>query len=174
MEFYAWTRGLHRLYDKAVAAYRSGDRLADGYFSAAETEFLASVGLRPMHLYDFAEDFCGGGEPDWDTALLIMAARRDYFLHVQNGVPNPAEITADDLPARKAELGGIPWLPRIITKARGFLEGVHCPDIMYCCGGDRHFLKAHDIHPADFLRIVWAAQGDDEKILRYVRTERSP
>jgi hypothetical protein len=39
---------------------------------------------------------------------------------------------------------------------------------MYSCGGDRAFLKKVDIHPADFLREVWAARDDDRKIIEYV------
>jgi hypothetical protein len=40
---------------------------------------------------------------------------------------------------------------------------------MYSCGGDRKFLRSHDIHPADFLRAVWAAGDDDSKAAAYVR-----
>jgi hypothetical protein len=43
---------------------------------------------------------------------------------------------------------------------------------MYSCGGDRAFLHQHDIHPADFLRVVWAARGDHGKIAAYVKGER--
>jgi hypothetical protein len=40
---------------------------------------------------------------------------------------------------------------------------------MYGCAGDRRFLKEHDIHPADFLRAVWASSGDNTKVLAFVR-----
>jgi hypothetical protein len=43
---------------------------------------------------------------------------------------------------------------------------------MYCCGGDRRFLKEHDIHPADFLRAIWASGGDTAKLLAYVQQSR--
>ena len=44
---------------------------------------------------------------------------------------------------------------------------------MYCCGGDRAFLKKVNIHPADFLRYVWAAHDDDQKIVGYVVAQAS-
>jgi hypothetical protein len=39
---------------------------------------------------------------------------------------------------------------------------------MYCCGGDRRFFKAHDIHPAEFLRVVWAYEARDDRIVDWV------
>lgn len=169
MELNAWTNHLHTLYDKAVAFQREGKTGLDTYFTATEKEFLASIGLKPINVYDFAEDFADGGEPDWDTFLLVAAARRDFFLHEQRGKTNPAEVDSSELPDRKAALAGIEWLPRIIAKATCFLEGGLCHDIMYCCGGDRNFLKKHNLHPADFLRAVWASKGDEQRVLAFVK-----
>jgi hypothetical protein len=79
------------------------------------------------------------------------------------------EISHHDLPGRGNELGGLPYLPRIITKARAKLRGELDPDLMFGCGGDRSFLRKHgDIHPADFLRHVWAARDNDQAIVDYV------
>jgi hypothetical protein len=80
---------------------------------------------------------------------------------------------ADALPPKTEELDGIPWLPRIIAKAGCFLKGGLCHEIMYGCGGDRRFLKEHDIHPADFLRVVWGTEGDKEKMLAFVRDKNN-
>ena len=91
------------------------------------------------------------------------------FLVVQNGKPSKETIDMDSLPEREAELGGIEWLPRIIAKARAKLPGEMPQELMYCCGGDRAFLREHGIHPADFLREVWAAGEDDQRILKYVK-----
>lgn len=168
MELNSWTKSLEAVYEKAVILYRDGKRDDSAYFTDDEKSFLASVGLRPINVYDYAEDFVTGGEPDWETFLLIAAARRDYFLFEQKGVANPAEIRADQLPSKRATLDGIPWLPRAIQKARSFLEGALCHDIMYGCGGDRHFFREHGLHPADFLRAVWASKGDDQKILVFM------
>ncbi len=174
MELNVWTKRFHAIYEKAVGLYRNGQTGAETYFTPDETGFLASIGLRPIHVYDYAEDVIGGGEPDWETALLIVAVRRDFFLYVQNGQANPHAITSDDLPGRNEELGGIRWLPRLIRKAQGFLEGETCHDIMYCCGGDRGFFKRNGIHPADFLREIWSAKGDEQQILKFVQRHSQP
>jgi hypothetical protein len=49
------------------------------------------------------------------------------------------------------------------------LRGELDPNTMYSCGGDRAFLKRHDIAPADFLRAVWSAGEDDAKVIDYVK-----
>ena len=172
MTSYNWTERLRAIYDKTIDLYRGGNRDLSSYFTQEETTWLASIGLRPINLYDWAEDVTGAGEPDWNTALLIAAARRDYFLVHQKGATAKTVTEASELPAKTEELDGIPWLPRIIAKATCFLKGGLCHDIMYGCGGDRRFLKEHDIHPADFLRAVWASGGDKAKVLAYVRDSK--
>lgn len=166
---YLWTQQLRAIYDKAVELYRLGNRDLESYFTPEEVSFLASIGLRPINLYDYAEDMVGYGEPDWNTVLLIVAARRDYFLYHQHGITATTVTDAGELPPKPEELDGIPWLPRIIAKANCFLKGGLCHEIMYGCGGDRRFLKEHDLHPADFLRAVWATGGDSLKMLDFVR-----
>lgn len=167
MEATEWTSRLRELYDKAIALYGKGQRGADTYFNRDELSFLSSIGLQPINVYDFAEDFSRGGEPDWDTFLLCASARYDYFLQIQHGEPAPEQPF--ELPGRQDELGGIPWLPRIAYKAQCFLEGRLRTDVMYCCGGDRGFLRRHNLHAADFLRAVWASQGDFHKVLAFVQ-----
>ncbi|MGA7214126.1 MAG: DUF5069 domain-containing protein [Terrimicrobiaceae bacterium] len=169
MELNQWTRNLRAMYDKALLLYRGGNRNDASYFADEEKHFLASIGLRPINVYDYAEDYITSGEPDWETFLLIVAVRRDYLLFEQKGLATPIEIRAEDLPPKRATLDGIPWLPRIIEKARCFFEGALCHDIMYCCGGDRNFLREYHLHPADFLRAVWSAKGNDQKILAFVK-----
>jgi hypothetical protein len=172
MTSYNWTERLRAIYDKTIDLYRGGNPDLSSYFTQEETTWLASIGLRPINLYDWAEDVTGAGEPDWNTALLVAAARRDYFLVHQKGATATTVTEAAELPAKTEELDGIPWLPRIIAKATCFLKGGLCHDIMYGCGGDRRFLKEHDIHPADFLRAVWASGGDQAKVLAYVRDSK--
>lgn len=173
MELNAWTKQLRVLYDKGLALYAQGNFDVATYFDESEKAFLTTIGLRPINVYDYIEDFSDSGEPDWDTYLLIAAARRDYFLYKQHGIASISEIHASELPPKDAELDGIRWLPRIIRKAQCFIEGGLCHDIMYCCGGDRRFLKNHNIHPADFLREIWSAKGDEAKILAFVRASGS-
>ncbi len=168
MHDYDWVEVFRKCYDKAVEAYGKGNRKASTYFNAEEKAFLASIGCTAQELYDFAEDWCGGKEPSFGTALLIAAARRDFFLVVQEGKPSKRTISMAQLPPKDAEVAGFPWLPRIIAKARAKLRGEMPADLMYSCGGDRAFLKKVNVHPADFLRVVWAARDDDQKIIDYV------
>ncbi|NBZ95146.1 MAG: hypothetical protein EBR40_01730, partial [Proteobacteria bacterium] len=123
MTSYNWTARLRAIYDKTIDLYRGGNRDLSSYFTQEETTWLASIGLRPINLYDWAEDVTGTGEPDWNTALQIAAARRDYFLVHQKGATATTVTEASELPAKTEELDGIPWLPRIIAKATCFLKG---------------------------------------------------
>lgn len=173
MELNHWTKQLHSLYDQAVVLYKNGQRDAATFFDAAGTEYLNSIGLKPIHIYDYAEDFNNSGEPDWDTVLLMVAARRDYFIHEMHGKWTAASIKQSDLPPKDATYENIEWLPRIIPKAKAYLEGALPPEIMYCCGGDRKFLKANRLHPADFLRVVWATKADKDQLAKYIKSERS-
>ena len=107
------------------------------------------------------------------AALLVAAVRRDYFLVVQGGRVSGTFFPAAELPGKHdACLGGMPYLARILKKARLKLRGELDPDIMFGCGGDRRFLMACDVHPADFLRHVWAAEDDDTKIVALVQAGR--
>ena len=102
--------------------------------------------------------------------MLIAAARRDYFLTVQNGIPSQRVLTRDELPSFGEDLAGITYLPRILAKGRAKLRGELHPELMFGCGGDRNFLaKNGDIHPADFLRHLWSAGEDDAKMLAWLK-----
>ncbi len=168
---YSWTATFRTLFDRCADAYRAGNRAYENWYTDADLAFLSSIGCKPRELFDFVEDHCasGGKEPDFETALLVTAARRDYFLVVQKGQPSTHVVTPDQLPAKTSEIQGIVWLPRILAKARAKLCGEMDPDTMYGCGGDRKFLSTHDIHPADFLRTVWAAGDDDQKVIDFVK-----
>jgi len=76
-------------------------------------------------------------------------------------------------PPRDEEREGIRWLPRIILKAKAKLRGEMPDSLMYNCGGDRGFLQKFDIHPADFLRIVWAADGNDQRVVDFVKSRQT-
>jgi hypothetical protein len=166
---YGWQQRFRELYDKALVKYGNEHRKVETMFTPREVNVLREFGAKPMELYDYAED---SSDVDWETALLMTAARRDYFLHEQGGQWSDKTISVEKLPAKTDELEGIVWLPRIIEKAKARLRGEMPNDLMYCCGGDRRFFRTHDIHPADFLRMVWAAKGKQEKIVAYVKGNR--
>lgn len=165
-----WNDVLTDIFREAVARYHEGHRNVDTFFTEKEYMFLASIGHKPVDLYDYIEDYANEGVPTPTTILLIASVRRDYFLTIQHGehATDPM-IMASDLPTAGDKLQGIAYLPRIIMKAQAKLKGTLPPDVMFNCSLDRQFLKEHgDIHPADFLRIVWAAKGDDTKVAQFV------
>ncbi|HEX2100409.1 MAG TPA: DUF5069 domain-containing protein, partial [Candidatus Synoicihabitans sp.] len=157
------------LYDKAVSLYANGSRGAENYFTPDEQAWLASNGLIPQHLYDYAEDELDGGEPGFGNALGIELVRRDYFFNVQQGRRSEVILDEDALPPKTAEAGGIRWLPRIIPKAQAKLRGELPPSLMYCCGGDRNFLRTHDIQPAEFLSLIWRHLDDEAAVIAWVQ-----
>jgi hypothetical protein len=168
MKNYDFAQSFRRLYDTAVGLYAKGQRGAATYFSAADQAWLAANGLTAQSLYDYAEDQNAGGEPGYDQALAIELVRRDYFLNAQQGRPSSTVLDEASLPPKSAAIQGIEWLPRIIPKARAKLRGELPASLMYCCGGDRRFLKAHDILPAEFLTLVWRNEHNDAAIVDWV------
>ncbi|MGJ3242059.1 MAG: DUF5069 domain-containing protein [Opitutales bacterium] len=172
MKHYNYQQRLKSIWEDAVSKYEAGNREPEGYFDADTLNWLKSNGLDVMDVYDYAEDYVGSGEPDFTTFAQICEIRRDYFFQEQSGVPSDEQVDMDNLPAKDSEIEGIVWLPRILPKARGKLRGELPADLMYSCGGDRKFLKDNDLHPAEFLSVVWNSQGDDRKVIDYVARRR--
>jgi hypothetical protein len=167
-----WNDRFLDLFDRSVKRYRAGDSDFTGYYPPADSALLGEIGCKPREFFDFVEDFCDEGQPSPSTALLVAAVRRDYFEVVMGGKPGERNLTANDIPTFGDELAGIAYLPRILAKARAKLRGELDPDLMYGCGGDRAFLQRNGgIHLADFLRQVWAAGGEDEKIAAWIRSK---
>lgn len=168
MEHYDFHKEFRALYDKALKQYAAGKREASALFSKHELTFLISIGSRAQDLYDYAEDASNYGEPDFETALLVQAVRRSYFQLVQKGEPSKVVVDEAALPTKTESVRGIEWLPRLIPKARAKLRGELPATLMYGCGGDRRFFKQHDIHPAEFLQVVWQAGDNDKAIVDWV------
>lgn len=168
MKNYNFSETFKTIYDKAVALYADGKRGAENFFDPGEKAFLAANGITAQHLYDYAEDQNNYQEPGYDIALSIELVRRDYFLNNQKGKASAAVLKSEDLPAKDAAVNGITWLPRILPKTRAKLRGELDGSLMYCCGGDRKFLKANDINPAEFLTLIWRHEGNDQAIIDWV------
>lgn len=168
MKQYYFHHELKQLYVRALELYQKGSRNVNEFFTPEQLQAMATLGVKPMDLYDYVEDYIRGGEPDWETVYAIQTVRRHYFLLEQQGQWSNQELDPEQLPAKTDELGGIAWLPRIIEKAKGKLKGELPSSVMFGCSGDRRFLKSHDIHPADFLQAVWFLKGDPEKILQWL------
>jgi hypothetical protein len=168
-----WNDTFLALFDRCSGIYQGGNRDFTSYYTPADLAFLSEIGCQTREFFDFVEDFCNDGDPTPTTALLVAAVRRDYFLTVPEILQRGQILTRDELPTFGEELAGIVYLPRILAKARAKLRGTLDPDLMFGCGGDRNFLKNHGaIHPADFLRWVWASAGDDLKLAAWVSKQR--
>lgn len=166
-----WDDDFISLFQRISKAHENGSFHFDRGYSEEELSYLKSIGYKKREFFDFVEDFVADGEPSISTSLLVAAVRRDYFLTIQKGEWSPSIITKNDLPSFGDELDGIKYLPRILVKARGKLHGELDPDIMYGCGGDRNFLMKHgNIHLADFLRQVWASEGDDLRVAAWIHS----
>jgi predicted dehydrogenase len=173
LPFVTWEQRFSKLFQSSLEKYRQGHREAAGLVDEKEKKFLASIGHTEQEFFDFIEDFAKAGEPTLETTLRIASVRRDYLLKEQNGTSSLHPISMLDLPSKDAEIDGIAWLPRLIAKAEAKLRGEMPADLMYGCGGDRRFFRAHDVDPADFLRRVWLAQGSHSEVVAWIRSPSS-
>ena len=173
MSEYDWPIEFRKVYDAATQRYHRGERTPQKLFSKSELNFLVSIGCSAQELFDFIDDLARYGEPAYETVLLTTSVRRDYFRLVQNGVPTGKQIDMDALPAKKDEVDGIAWLPRLIEKARAKLRGEMPPDLMYGCGGDRPFLREMNVELAEFLHLVWTSGEDHRRTVDYVKKRRA-
>ena len=164
-----WQDQFKDVYDRGVERYQSGVRDVSSFFSGEDVSFLASIGCKPQELFDFIEDRCNYGVPDYETTLQVAAIRERYLREVQQGGLSKDEIPASQLPSKTESMDGIPWLPRIIAKARAKLRGQLDRDTMFGCGGDRPFLASHGLTLPEFLEIVWKSGDDDQSILKALR-----
>lgn len=168
MKHYDFAQKFRALHDKAVGLYAKGQRGADTFFSADEKAWLAGHGLNSQHLYDYAEDQNGYGEPGVENAIAIEVVRHNYFHSIQKGQASHVVLDVDQMPSKSETVRGIEWLPRLLPKAKAKLRGELPAALMYCCGGDRNFFKTHDILPAEFLGVVWRFENDDQAIVDWV------
>ena len=167
-----WKHDFKDLFHKSVEKYQAGHQKAAGLIDQKAASFLASIGYTEQEFFDFVEDYAKGGEPTLETALNIAAVRRDYFLEVQKGTRSTRLIDMAKLPSKDAQVDGIGWLPRLIPKAEAKLRGEMPPELMYGCGGDRRFFRENKVDAAELLRVVWEAEGNQAKIVAWVKKQR--
>jgi Domain of unknown function (DUF5069) len=165
---YAFPTEFRVLYAHAFSLYQTGRRGVETFFDSSQLAWLAANGLSAQALYDYAEDDVALGEPGPEHALAIELVRRDYFLNAQRGITSRLVADPETWPAKSAAVEGIEWLPRILPKARAKLRGELPTSLMYGCGGDRRFFKAHDILPAEFLALAWRHENDDAALIAWV------
>lgn len=173
MNHYNYPQRLKTIWTEAIEKYEAGHQKPEDFIDNATLAELATYGLNVMDVFDPVEDHLSGAEIDFETFLLVSTVRRDYFLTTQKSVTSEQTLDPGTLPAKDLAINGIVWLPRIMPKALAKLRGELPASTMYGCGGDRRFLKANDIHPAEFLRVVWAYEDDHSKIIEWVEARRA-
>jgi hypothetical protein len=164
-----WESEFRAVHARAVLTWEAGRRSPRSMFSLEDTAFLVSIGCSTQELFDFVDDLQDWGEPGLETVLDIQRIRHAYFTEVQHGQLSTHVAFMEDLPPKSEAVDGIPWLPRLIAKARLKLRGEMPPDLMYGCGGDRPFVTRIRTTLPDFLRLVWECGADDRKIIDTVR-----
>ena len=70
-------------------------------------------------------------------------------------------------------LGGFPWLARLVDKVRALNAGTLGEYTPFPCGGDQRFLQTVGLD-ADALKAVIAGGASDEEIARWVKDHARP
>ncbi len=166
---YTYPNDLEQLWNHACSLYRGGQTDPGNYFDAGQRAVLARNGLTVREIFDFVEDFCRHGEPDFTTFMLVTDVRRSWFFDQMAGVPSGKTVDPATYPPKTDAADGIVWLPRILAKAKAKLRGDLGPETMYGCGGDRSFLKTHDLHMAEFLRKVADHYDHEQAVIDWVK-----
>lgn len=164
-----WKGVLRGVHGRGVAAWKAGRRTARAMFDPKDVTFLESIGCTAQELFDFIEDLEEYGEPDVETVMEVQEIRRTHFLEVLGGRRATRIVPSSALPAKTDAIEGIPWLPRLIVKARLKLKGELPPDLMYGCGGDRPFLRRMGMTLPGFLTLVRELGDDDRAIVAAVK-----
>lgn len=159
-----WKTEFRNVWDRGIAAWKSGRASAQTMFGPEDVAFLATIGCTAQELFDFVDDSLGYDDVDFETVLAVTGMRREYFLTVMGGKLSGKVVPMSELPAKSAEVDGIAWLPRLIAKAWIKLRGEMNPDLMYGCAGDRPFLRRHNMTLPQFLQLV-RDRGDDERAI---------
>jgi len=169
MESASWEERFWELHGSGMRAWTEGWQSPQTMFSSRDTTFLEGIGCSSQELFDFVDDLQRYGEPDYPTVLAIQTVCRDHFLNELKGRRSGRTALMSDLPAKTASVEGIPWLPRLIVKARLKLRCEMPSDLMYGCGGDRAFFNQVTLTLAGFLELVRGLGADDRGIIDAVK-----
>ena len=170
-----WKQQFTQLYQKCIQRYQStASQDWDSYYDDDELKFINSLGCQPRELFDYVEDFVDEGAPSQEIPLAIAEIRKRYFQENQNSQASKKRILPQELPGFGEKLEGIAYLPRIMKKAEGKLKGELDPDIMFGCGGDRHFLRKNgEIQESEFLLKIWENLDDLSVIPQWIKSLRN-
>lgn len=164
-----WEPTFRQLWDEALRRYRAGRQSPSSLLTPEDRAFLATIGCTAQEFFDFVEDHDGYGDPSLDTALAVQRIRFNYLTQVPGSRPAVPAVNAARLPAKTDAVEGIPWLPRLIAKARLKLRGELPSEFMYGCAGDRPFLQRAGLTLEGFLQLTWDSGSNDQPMIDAVR-----
>jgi hypothetical protein len=126
-----WRQQFHKLFFTGVKRYEAGQQSPETMFKKDEVTFLESIGCSALEMFDFCDDYVRWGDVVYEHVEELQSVRLDHFQNTLNSKPTEHRMALDEFPAKSAEVEGIPWLPRLITKARAKLAGNLPGDLMY-------------------------------------------
>jgi len=126
-----WQAQFREVFDAGVEQRRGGCDDPESMFTEYQVAFLESIGCSAQEMFDFCDDYIGWGDVIYEHVVELQAVRREHFLNTLNSQPAARRMEMDEFPPKDAEVEGIPWLPRLIVKARAKLEGTLPADLMY-------------------------------------------
>ena len=126
-----WRQQFHELFFTGVKRYEAGRQSPETMFEPEDIAFLESIGCSALEMFDFCDDYVRWGDVIYEHVEELQAVRLDHFKNTLNSKPAERRMAIDEFPAKSAEVEGIAWLPRLITKARAKLVGNLPADLMY-------------------------------------------
>ena len=126
-----WRQEFHELFFTGVKRYEAGRQSPETMFESEDITFLESIGCSALEMFDFCDDYVQWGDVIYEHVEELQAVRLDHFQNTLNEKTAECPMSIDEFPAKSAELEGIAWLPRLITKARAKLAGRLPTDLMY-------------------------------------------
>ena len=160
---------LAAIHQEASRIYDLGTRSPAAIISAESMAWILGYGLSRQFVFDCVDDLARYGEPCLEDFIAMALQRAAWHAARPPGGVAPAILTEPELPPKSEAFAGIPWLPRIVRKARAFLEGNLCDEIMYGCAGDRAFLKKFGLTLPEFLALSQREDFDLASIRHYLR-----
>ena len=167
-----WNDNFVNLFCDGVERFHHNPNAApDSFFTQDEQIFISSIGSQAREIYGYIAEYAMRGIPSPSTVLLITTVRRHYFMTTQRGMMSSTDlVTEADLAGENEVFHDVPYLLRLMQKAEAKLSGRLSPEIMYFDAKDRACLKqCGNIHPADFLNLVWQCRGDKTKVLTAIK-----
>jgi hypothetical protein len=126
-----WRQQFHELFFTGVKRYEAGRQSPETMFVPEDITFLESLGCSALEMFDFCDDYVRWGDVIYEHVEELQAVRLEHFQNTLNRQPAEHRMAMDEFPAKTDEVEGIPWLPRLITKARAKLAGNLPADLMY-------------------------------------------